>query len=216
MNKLCITLAALLVCGAVAAKETFDVETVQGWTLVEEVRGDLNADGVEDKVLIYQENNPRFIISNEGLGKSVLNTNKRKIEVWLRQPEGWQKITQNDVFIPPFDSDDSPCLEDPFGSVKITDKGILEVSLVYWLSCGSWYVSHEDYKFRYQEQGVRLIGKEYLEFTRNSGEQTQISTNYLTGKRKITTGLNMFDGPELPVIHWENLSERAPVYLEDL
>jgi hypothetical protein len=64
---------------------------------------------------------------------------------------------------------------------------------------------------------TRLIGQEVDTFYRNSGEKTQVSTNYLTGKIKRTSGLNEFDENEShPKITWEELESKKPLYLEDL
>jgi hypothetical protein len=46
---------------------------------------------------------------------------------------------------------------------------------------------------------------------------TLTSTNHLTGKRKITTGMSAFDDqPDRPKVTWEDLESRKPMYLEDL
>jgi ABC-type microcin C transport system duplicated ATPase subunit YejF len=64
---------------------------------------------------------------------------------------------------------------------------------------------------------LRLIGSEESSFTRNQGDMTLTSTNHLTGKRKVTSGLNAFtDQPSHPKITWEELESKKPLYLEDL
>jgi hypothetical protein len=96
-------------------------------------------------------------------------------------------------------------------------KGVLSVKFNWFSTIGSWSVSLEEFKFRFEGSRMRLIGKEVDTFYRNSGDKTLISTNYLTGKIKRTSGLNEFDEDESnPVVTWENLKSRKPVYLEDL
>jgi hypothetical protein len=78
-------------------------------------------------------------------------------------------------------------------------------------------MSMESYKFRLEAGRLRLIGSETDSFHRGSGEKGLVSTNYLTGKVKRTSGLNEFDEKESkPEVEWETLPSRKSIYMEDL
>jgi hypothetical protein len=78
-------------------------------------------------------------------------------------------------------------------------------------------MSMESYKFRLEAGRLRLIGSETDSFHRGSGEKDLVSTNYLTGKVKRTSGLNEFDEKESnPKIKWETLPSRKPIYMDEL
>jgi hypothetical protein len=75
----------------------------------------------------------------------------------------------------------------------------------------------ETFKFRLEKGRMRLIGAEEDSYSRSLGDKMLTSTNYLTGKRKVTSGLNQFDDePSRPKVTWEELESKKPLYLEDL
>lgn len=186
----------------------------KGWRTIKEVTGDLNGDGIKDVVVIFEEDNPKNKKDNTGLGSDILNTNLRTIVVLLGERDQYKKIAENMTFVPPESDEESPCLADPLSDVRI-QKGILRVTLTEWLSCGSWSVTSYTYTFRYDGIGMQLIGKDESSYMRNSGEKSEISTNYLTSKRKTTTGLNEFNKSK-PKTTWEVLKNEPPKYLEQL
>jgi hypothetical protein len=97
-----------------------------------------------------------------------------------------------------------------------TEKGVLMVKFDWLASAGSW-TSMESFKFRLEKGRMRLIGAEEDSYSRSLGDKMLTSTNYLTGKRKVTSGLNQFDEKESrPKVAWESLESKTPIYLEDL
>ncbi len=169
----------------------------KNWKIISATMGDLNKDKRHDIVLIVEENNPRKRLKNTGMGDSTLNINQRGIMVFFQRHDGRFELVEKNLtgFIPSENDEDSPCLADPLmyeGSIEIK-KNILIVHFNYWLSCGSWYVTDYTYKFRYQNKRFALIGLDESTFHRASGEITETSTNYLTKKQIVTTGLNQFE-----------------------
>ena len=106
----------------------------------------------------------------------------------------------------------------PYNRVrKLPGRGGASYHIRWFATSGSWWTSHESFKFRLEAGKLRLIGVEESSFARNQGEMTLTSTNHLTGKRKITNGISAFDDqPYRPKISWEDLESRKPIYLEDL
>ncbi len=188
----------------------------KGWKLIANKTGDLNKDGLSDAVLVLEENNPSNRKTNESLGAEKLNLNPRRLLVLFQTPTGYQKVFSNDSFLPSENSEDTPCLADPMeeGGVQINN-GVLKIELNYWLSCGSYGTSRHSYSFRYENARFRLIGFDQSEFMRNSGESSQYSANLLTGKEKITTGLNEFEKSK-PHVKWNKIENSKIYYLEDI
>lgn len=187
------------------------------WKIIEIARGDLNHDGMEDIVLVIEENNRKNIIHNNGFGSPNLNTNPRALFVLFKTAQGYQLISKNKK-LPSENDADSPCLADPLddGAVTIA-KGILKINLHYWLSCGSWYVTNNTFSLRYQNQGFKLIGFDQMSFHRASGEKSSLSINFSTGKMKKTTDKNEFEENTQPAkVEWKNLKKQYDLKLESI
>lgn len=189
----------------------------EGWRLERTVTGDLDKDGIADAVLVLQEVDPLKRVHNKGLGAPELDTNPRRLVVLLKSPDGLRKVAETSRFLPPENDAQSPCLADPLaeGGVRI-ERGLLFIDLHYWLSCGGWGVSHSTFTFRLEKGRFRLIGLDGYEYMRNSGKRSETSTNFLTGKKKSTTGLNEFNEPAKPNVSWERLPAMKPIYLDEM
>lgn len=209
---LCVSAA-----GLAADPDAYSRWVPKGWRLESAVSGDLDKDGNADAVLVLRQQNRRKILRNEGLGASELDTNPRRLVVLLNSPEGFSKIAETSRFLPPKNDPEAPCLADPLeeGGVSIK-RGLLLIELHYWVSCGSWGVSHDTFTFRLENGRFRLIGLDGNTFMRNSGEQTETSTNFLTGKKKVTTGLNEFETSTEPKVSWQRIPVIKPLYLDQM
>lgn len=166
----------------------------ENWKAIKMVHGDLNNDQKDDLVLIIEEDNPKNIIENDGMGSKFLNLNSRYLLIIFQTPNGFELKELNKTFIPKENNEESPCLMDPLveGDIQI-NKGVLLLSLNYWLSCGSWSTGTDTYTFRFQKNEFELIGFDTFSFARNSGEIHEVSVNFSTRKMSITTGGNMFE-----------------------
>ena len=71
------------------------------------------------------------------------------------------------------------------------------------------------FKFRYGKGRFRLIGLEQFSHMRNSRDATAYSTNFLTGKKKITTE-NVFDSTVPLKITWQKLVGNRLYYLDEM
>lgn len=150
-----------------------------GWKLAESVTDDFNHDQLIDVSLALVENNPKNLIKNDcGWGAPEFDSNPYVVVVALKQKDKTYKRVASDFKIIP--RLDDPVLEQPYDSIT-AKSGILSVDYHFWQSAGSWSASTHSYKFRFQEGCMRLIGHEYGWRHRASGEETLISTNFLTG-----------------------------------
>ena len=187
-----------------------------GWKMILSVTGDLNQDGKDDAVLVLEEENPANRKPNEAMGTPTLNLNPRRLVVLFKTMSGYRQIVSTDRFLPSESDEESLCLSDPLseGGVRI-QHGLLRVALHYWLSCGSYGVTHRTFSFRYVKTRFRLVGMDSWGFMRNSGDGSQDSINYLTGKQKLTTGLNEFNASK-PKISWKSIRSRKNFYLDEM
>lgn len=188
-----------------------------GWKLLSASTGDLNGDSRPDAALVLEQDSPALRQAWQGLGAAERNLNPRRLLVLLQGDKGYTRLLATDRFLPPESDEEAPCLADPLsegGGVRI-QHGLLLVDLHYWLSCGGWGVSHTSHRFRYDGGRMRLIGKDSYEFMRNSGERSETSINYLTGRQKTTTGLNEFgESPRQPRVRWTALQPGPAEYLD--
>ena len=214
-----VTLTLLFVATSVFSESSasFDAWVPAGWKLILTATGDLNRDGIEDAVLVLEQTNPSNLKPNEGLGVSVLNVNPRRLLILLKTPNGYRKVLSRDDLLPSENNEVSPCLDDPLlgeGGISVSS-GRLIVDLRTWLSCGSWEVTHRTFTFRLENTRFRLIGYDYWEFARNTGERYEYSINYLAGKKKATTGLNEFED-STPKVLWSKISGKREFFLDEI
>jgi len=186
----------------------------KGWKLHALVQGDLNADGLPDLVFIREEEDPKKISKrDDGFAQ---NSNPRTLVVLLATKDGFAKLVECPKLVRSEFDPESPDYADPFRDISI-DKNVFTLTFSHWMSAGSWWTSIEKYKFRLESGRLRLIGSDTDEGHRSTGEQILVSTNYLTGRRKTTKGLNMFaDNPSRPKDVWDKIEEKKPIYIEDL
>jgi hypothetical protein len=158
----------------------------KGWLLELSRKGDLNKDGISDYVLVLRSNDPKNIVRNDSLGPSDFNTNPRILTVLFgTKNRGYDRIVDNHALIP---RNINPTMEDPLDSVAASGieicNGNLKVQLGIFFNAGSWSMGSKTYTLRWQHGAFRLIGFDDNNVQRNSGETTNISINYLTGRIK--------------------------------
>jgi hypothetical protein len=185
-----------------------------GNKVIEMAMGDLNADGRADLVFVGEATDPKKIKKRDD--GYELNSNIRTVVVLLADKEGYRKVCESAKFIPPSYTLEFDNLLDRFHGLKI-EKGVVSVTFNWFASAGTAWTSMETFKFRLEKGRVRLIGSEEDSDSRTLGDKILTSTNYLTGKRKVISGLEEFDDePSHPKITWEELESKKPLYLEDL
>lgn len=203
--------------GASRADKALDRHVPPGWRLLSSVSGDLDGDGREDAALVLETTDAARRRDNPGLGAPVLNLNPRRLLVLLQVGPDERVLLRRDGLLPSEHDAESPCVADPLdgGGVEMPP-GRLVLALQHWTSCGSYGAGREQFIFRLEGTRLRLIGHERSEFSRASGEQTEISTNLLTGQRKTVEGLNAFERRGVARTRWQRLGPQAPVFLDTL
>ncbi|MDV6167576.1 hypothetical protein R1T16_04010 [Flavobacterium sp. DG1-102-2] len=191
----------------------------KGWKIIARATGDINKDGVDDAVLVIEDTKKENFIENESLGERVLNTNPRYLLILFKDSKGYSLATINKNFIPPANDEDSSCLADPLlqdGGISIK-KGVLLIDFHYWLSCGSYGVSHDCFKLRWQDGRFVLIGYDGSEYSRSLGDESSVSINFVTKKKEVITGGNLFNEDQnKPKRVWKTIKIDKFITLQDL
>ena len=200
MLRLSIALSLLgLTSGSALAEDTIATKWAtyapKGWRVILATEENLTADKKAEAVIVVEEQDASKIIDNERMGQQKLNTNPRRLIILTPTAQGYRPIQSVDGFLPSEGDLESSCLADPLmeeGGIEIK-KGVLIVTLNYWLSCGSYDVTTDIYRFRQQGNRFRLIGKDSKSYSRSSGQGEEVSINYLTGRKRETTGITVIE-----------------------
>jgi len=190
-----------------------------GWKILTEAKGDLNKDGLVDVAMVIENTDRKNFISNaDRLGGDTLNTNPRYLLVAFKKANGYELVAKNTKFIPSENSQDSPCLTDPFGQeggIEIV-KGLLQIHFQNFYSCGAWEIYNFDYIFRFQHQKFELIGYNKSSLHRSSGDETATTMNFSTMKMNFTSGTNAFKDGGKPKTTWKNIKPRKLLELNTI
>lgn len=156
----------------------------KGWPVEQEVKGDLNGDGIDDLVLVLRNTDPRNVITHDGMGQNPFNSNPRILVVAFGAPAGGYSLAaENHDLIP---RPESPTLEDPLGEGELTiAKGVLKLKLHFFASAGGWTMYNSTFSLRWQNGRFELIGFDRFLMQRNTGDVEDLSVNFTTRKAKL-------------------------------
>jgi len=183
----------------------------RGWKLEVSKTGDLNGDKVPDVAMVLHGQDPKLVLRDyPGQASETFDTNPRILAVAFGKPGGGYRLAlQNATLIP---RRDNPSMDDPFeGGLEIA-RGVLRVKIYLFMSAGGWTTFNADYAFRWQNGRFELIGYDRGEVHRGSGETTDISINFSTGRMSVTKGSIESDTPGKPV--WSTYRGKRPVTIE--
>lgn len=180
----------------------------QGWQLEASAAGDLDRDGRSDIAMVLKMDDPANVLPNEGLCGDTIDTNPRILAVALAERGGGYRLgTSNQELIP---RRDNACAVDWFGApeqLSIT-RGAVRIDLERFMSAGGWDMGTTSFTFRWEGEDLRLIGYDFSNVKRNTGDTAGLSVNYITGRAKLTRGRLDSDRE---TVRWVSLHNRGPV-----
>lgn len=201
-----VLVAGWLACGAQTSLREVggSVEDVvpTGWTHVE-ATGDLNKDGLTDLVVIATPDDSAHMNPASDYAQ---NFNRPVLGIYWGTNDGTLRLFRSYADIVPGNADEYHYAD---YELTITPKGVLHLAIIYFTSAGTSENSTDTYVYRYQQGDFFLIGQEQVVYSRMTGEMVAESFNYLTHKKKETTGSVFDDGPDERV-RWERLA-REPL-----
>jgi len=192
-----------------------------GWKVIATAKGDLNKDAAGDIALVIENTDIANIITNtdEGALPETFNTNPRYLLVLFKSENTYTLAAKDEDFIPSQDNPEIPCLVDPFveaGGLEIKNGTLIITTQTFW-SCGSWAIDDNTFTLRYQDGAFTLIGFDNHSGNRATGGVSEVSINYLTKKKSITDGGNMFfEEKDKPVTTWQKITVTKLLTLSDL
>ena len=162
-----------------------------GWEHTE-ATGDLNKDGIADLVVVatpdFKENTKT---RDDGF---VYNFNQPLLAVYFGTAEGKMQLWRQYDQVIPARQDEYVSID---ASLTVTEKGVLRISLETFASMGGWGTENSNFSYRYQDGDFYLIGKEYHNMSRNTGDMETTSENYLTWRRQVVKE-NAFEDSNVP------------------
>lgn len=196
---------------AAAAAEGF---VPPGWSIDARADGDLDRDGAPDLALVLRQRDPANVIANDGFGPDRFDTNPRLLAVALARPGGGYRLAaQNHRLIP---RHTEPVLDDPFdpdGEALKIERGTLRISLIRFASAGGWDSGGTAFTFRWRDGALRLIGYDWDNVRRNTGDTREISINFLTRRMRTATGSIENDEQQ---VRWSRIPDRPLPTLDEI
>ena len=157
----------------------------RGWRVEAQAMGDLSGDGRADLAFVLRMNDPANILAHDGLGDNPFDTNPRILAVALGVAGGGYRLAAQDHRLIARRTIRRSRIRRGGDAIA---PGSLNVTVRLFMSAGGWDAGSAGFTFRWRDNGLRLIGYDYLNVQRNSGCMTRLSINYLTGRVKRSSG----------------------------
>ncbi|GGD11134.1 hypothetical protein [Aureimonas glaciei] len=157
-----------------------------GWMLESEAQGDLDKDGLDDVVFVLHGTDPANFVKEEW-SPEPMDTNPRILGAAFAVPSGgYRLVLENHTLIPRREQSN---VDDAYDDGLALARGAFSVELSFFASAGSWEMHRSKPTFRWRDDRFELIGFDRSSVMRNSGEMTEVSANYATGRMEIGTGM---------------------------
>jgi len=173
-----------------------DLPIPVNYTIVDSVKGDLNKDGIEELVIVY---------NTEKEKEDTFESVPRELIIYKKIKDNWMVWKKSKSAV--YGSRDGGMMGDPFGEIEIKN-GIL---LVSQNGGSSWKWGHTD-KYRYQNGGFYLIGYSST-YGKPCEYWTEIDFNLSTGKMVIKKEYDSCENEEEQKIY---KSENETIYKKGL
>ena len=156
----------------------------KGWKQVQLAEGDLNRDGKPDFAMVMRMDSAANRIPPSWNPETPYDTNPWMLIAGFRDSAGYKLALSDHQLIP---RHENPNADEEFDEIEVAN-GNLKVVMHLFMSAGGWEMGGSAYTFRWQDGGFKLIGFDRDEVHRGSGETTEVSINYLTGRKQLKSG----------------------------
>ncbi|MEO9875618.1 MAG: hypothetical protein ABJM26_17720 [Anderseniella sp.] len=148
-----------------------------GWLLEHRINNDLNADGLNDLVLIVRQT--REQVGTDGKSFDVM---RRLILIAFmdKQSGRYRLVQQENAFIPVRETVNVEDYLSGYNPLKPIPGGF-SVDLELFMSAGGWEMELRTFQFEYRNGQFVLVNFDSQRTHRSSGETTGIKVDYLTG-----------------------------------
>lgn len=170
----------------------------KGWTLLASEGEDINHDYIPDLVLVALPDNKENIITRED--GYVKNMNEPVVAIYFGSGGVYHWWGSSIAIIEP-ESEFSSLDE---VSVSVSAKGVVSIGYKMFYSAGGWDVPSHKFVYRYQNDGLYLIGYDCKTFNRATFEEQTVSYNFLTHKKQTITKKN---GAKSGKEKWEKIAK---------
>ena len=170
----------------------------KGWTLLASEGEDINHDYIPDLVLVALPDNKENIITRED--GYVKNMNEPVVAIYFGSGGVYHWWGSSIAIIEP-ESEFSSLDE---VSVSVNAKGVVSIGYKMFYSAGGWDVPSHKFVYRYQNDGLYLIGYDCKTFNRATFEEQTVSYNFLTHKKQTITKKN---GAKSGKEKWEKIAK---------
>lgn len=153
----------------------------KGWKLLASEGEDINHDYIPDLILVALPDNKENIITRED--GYVKNMNEPVVAVYFGSGGVYHWWASSIAIIEP-ESEFSSLDE---VSVSVNAKGVVSIGYKMFYSAGGWDVPSHNFVYRYQNDGLYLIGYDCKSFNRATLNEQTVSYNFLTHKKQTVT-----------------------------
>jgi hypothetical protein len=172
------------------------------------VKGDLNKDGIEDFVYIIQLRDSVYHTKEYNEYMGVVMPKSLVVMLSDKATKTFSVYCKNDSL---FKDEEGEDYEGKFETS--IEKGKLYIDHASYLGIGS-YQFHTRYTFLLRDGHFKLIGADYNGWVRTTGENYNVSANFLTKKYSVAKGDNYMEDEPEPT--WHKITHSVSYNLEDM
>ncbi|WP_337660199.1 hypothetical protein [Anderseniella sp. Alg231-50] len=184
-----------------------------GWSLEHRIATDLNADGLNDLVMIVRQDH-----EDTDTDEKPFDAMRRQMLIAFRdkQSDQYRLVHQDNALIP---ARETVNVEDYLPSYKPleTKPAGFSINLELFMSAGGWETELRTFQFEYRNGHVALVAFDSQRTNRSSGKTNGVRIDYLAGLAVKSSG-NIQDDPvkevseRLAVSRLYNLQDIGPAF----
>lgn len=197
-----LLLCTLSISAQDAVDKSFKKYVPLGYELYEVIKGDLNKDGEEDCVIIFQEINKANLVKNS-YGE-IDNRNRRGILVLIKKQNNYVVVSKNYSCLLSNNEDNM--------NYESTEESMFISNNKFYISYTHGRDGEWKYTFRYQNGNMELIGYDALR-ARGGTILSEVSVNFSTKKKLYKKNIKEDTNEEEFVETWSTIDMKENIKL---